>query len=178
MLSTKKFFDLNYGHKYFYDNWNKYYPDFPPHILVSAWYELEPNIRWHYDSANSAKKILSDYFIEMAEFAVNNDLNGVYKFFMRLGGIKRVLGLAPQLNSAYLNCVNGKVLVNKDNYYRAEVNCPSFARDWHMYGQKGGFMAIIKLFGYELIAFNILAEEEYINSDLQFSKIIFELIYK
>ena len=177
LLSTKKFFDHKFGFSYFRDNWHKYYPGISSQISVSSWYPLEPNIRWHFDSALLADDNAKNYLLGMSTYTVGNDLKGVYSFFIKLGGIKRIFGLMPLLTNAYMNCMKGKVLSNKENYLKMEIICPTFAKEWQIIGYEGGVTAIIEIFAYKKNQFNILHEEEFLIDNLEHSKIVFELLY-
>jgi len=178
LRSTQLFFDKKFGPAYFEKYWSKYYPDYPSEININIWYPLEPNIRWHCDSAKDANESLQEYFIEFSNFVVNNDLNGVYRFFIELGGIQKVLGVTPQLISAYLNCVKVKIHVNLDEYYMAEMTCPIFAKEWQIYGHKGAYKAILQIFGFNLLSFSIISEEDIIVDNLESCKIIYEIKYR
>ena len=110
-------------------------------------------------------------------FVLENDLNGVYKFFMKLGGVVRVLDFSPQLAKTYSNCLDLKNIENRDGYYRAEVVIPTKYSEFTVFGQEGSLDGILKVCSKKMTEFKILGNDITKIDGVEFSKIIYEIKY-
>lgn len=175
LIATKIFFENYISNDYFNMNWNKYYPD--KVLLSSSWYSSEPIIRWLDDAAKDKNISFNVLVLEHTKFMLERDLNGVYKFIMKLSGIKRILDAQPQLAKSYHNWLEISNQVNNGDYYQAEIIVPKLFTEFTICAAEGALNGVLKVCGQNMMDFKIINLETFIDKNIHFSKIIYGFSY-
>ncbi len=173
--ATKKYYDHQFGAEYFVSNWGKYYPD--SILLSSSWYDIYQIDKWLHDCAAEHGMSYRDLQLKNVEFVITNDLNGVYKFIMNLGGAKRIIGAIQQLGKSYANCVEVEFNEHINNYSRISFTCPDDLKEFFLYGMEGGLRGILSICKNKFGAFSIISDEKYNKDGILFIKTTIELKY-
>jgi len=176
LIATKEFIGKKYGNDYAFESIAKYYPNMS--ILASSWYPASPLIDWLKAISIEQQISFRELILSHTKFVMEKDLNGVYKFFMKLGGTKRVLNSLPQLAKSYSNWNNAKIIINEDNYAKVISEVPSEFQEFMLFSSEGAMNGIINVCGQILESFNIISHEIVIKNGISYSKIIFEFKYK
>jgi len=176
IISTKKFFDAEFGEDYFVNNFPRYYPN--SNLLASSWYDMNPIVQWLNEAADSTNSSFRNLVLKNTTYVLENDLNGVYKFFIKLGGIKRVLDASPLLAKSYSNCLEIKIIENITGYYKSEIIIPDKFSDFAIHGQEGSLSSILKVCGKRMTDFKIISKDIFEKDQTVFSKIVLEMKYE
>lgn len=176
--SNKSFFINMYGHDYFNRNWKKYYPDESHNIVISKWYPAEPLVKWMYDLSVEKNLGFRELMIMNSKYVMEYNLNGVYKFFMKLGGIKRILISSSQLTKAYNNFSDLFNIESKDGFFRSEMTIPEMFSEFAVFGYEGGLGGLLNVCGKTMTEFRIIKSDSFMKQDIKYSKVTFELKYK
>ena len=153
LISTKKFIENEFGSEYSKQMWPKYYQEST--ILASSWYPAKPIIDILKDSANEKKISHRDLVLKHSQYVLDADLNGVYKFFIKLGGIKRVLNALPQLNKSYCNWNEIEIIKNDDGCFIADVTVPKNFEFFYLLCAEGVIGSVFILCGKSFTSFDL-----------------------
>lgn len=66
-----------------------------------------------------------DFYLELTVYAVESDLNSIYKMFMGFSGPKFVLGMMPSISKAYNNWIPVEIITNESGYFKAKYSFPA-----------------------------------------------------
>lgn len=116
--------------------------------------------------------------LEHTKFVMEKDLNGVYKFFMKLGGTRRVFNSLPQLAKSYSNWNNAEILSNESNYAKVMSTVSSEFQEFMIYSSEGAMNGVISVCGQSMKLFNIVSNTRVDVNGISYSKIIFEFRYE
>lgn len=177
-ISMKKFFNEKLGAEYFDKNWKTYYPQHPAMILTSNWYPIEPLVQWIHAAARASGSDFHAFVVAMNMFILESDLNGVYKFLMKMGGAKRIFEQGPQFVKTYLNCVDMRILANEKGYLRFDIEAPRFVAEWQIPGQEGANRGILKVCGNEFESFKVVEANDFLKNGMAYRKVLFEMRYR
>jgi len=158
LIATKKFLEREFGIEYTSSKWLKYYQE--SNMLASSWYPAKPIIDILNESANEKKIPYRELVLKHTQFVLDADLNGVYKFFIKMGGIKRVLNALPQLNKSYCNWNEIEIIKNEDGCFIADVIVPKSFELFYLIGAEGGIGTVIKLCGKTLTSFELISKTD------------------
>ena len=175
IIATQVFFEKQMSKDYFNLNWNKYYPD--KVVVSSSWYQSEPIMRWLEDAAKDKNSTFRDLVMEHTKHMLERDLNGVYKFIMKLAGVRKILDAQPQLAKSYHNWLVITNLVNNGEYYQAEIKVPNLFYDFTICAAEGALKGVLSVCGQKMIDFRIISSETFIENSIHFSKIIYGFNY-
>ncbi len=123
--------------------------DFGPKglILASSWYPAEKAYELQEAAAEELGMTSKEIAIAIARYSVKVDLNGVYRFFMKIGGPEMVFKNLPKLGKTYANYFVVELLVNKKNHLQIQITAdPSFL-DRATWSVEGAVLAILKVCG-------------------------------
>ncbi len=125
-------------------------------ILSSSWYPAEKHIKMLELAADEVNQNVWDMNTEFAREWLENDMNGVYRFFMRIGQPVRVFSRMNQIDKGYANYGNAQVIKNEFGEWVGTFIMPQILEDWHMSSVRGGVVGILKVCGYKINSFEIL----------------------
>jgi len=176
LTNTKKFLEKEYGTEYATRTLLKYYPG--KVVLSSSWYPASPLIHLLYDCSAEKKINFREFMLRSTAFTLETDLNGVYKFFMKLGGIKRIIEAIPQLGNSYSNWIDLKVTENIDKQVLLDIEIPSQYEEYFINGHEGALSGIFNVCGKKLIAYNKLNRQIIMKDGIEFSILNIEVKYE
>ncbi len=176
LITTKKFLEKEFGNEFANNIVSKYYPQTA--ILASSWYITSPVIQMLYECASEKKLVFRDFMLKITAYTLESDLNGVYKFFMKLGGIKRIIEAMPQLGNSYTDWINLKVVQNSDNFVKLEVIIPMQFEEYFLHGHEGSMLGIFNVYGKKLNEYNETEKQVIQKDGKEFSKLIIEIRYE
>jgi len=131
--------------------------DFPEMLIPSSWY----NVDIYYQIINLysiRRKIpLTDLIQQLAEYSLESDLNGIYKFIMKVGGPKRVLSSALPMVKTYFDYVNITVLNNSDGNLEFESVLPTEYVELSIPADRGAVSGMLKACGAMMKGFEVLS---------------------
>ncbi len=175
LVATQVFFEKHISSDYFNLNWNKYYPE--KVVLSSSWYSSEPIMRWLENAAKDKNTSFRDLVMDHTKHMLERDLNGVYKFIMKLTGVKRILDAQPQLAKSYHNWLVITNQVNNGDYYQAEIIVPKLFTEFTVCAAEGALKGVLSVCGQKMVNFRILSSETFFEKGMHFSKIIYGFNY-
>lgn len=117
----------------------------PKIILPSTWYPIQNFIKMQELAAEQMKMSYRQFCIEAATYILEEDLNGVYKFFIRVSGVSNVLSKMPQMVNAYVNFIDLSILENSNGLLRVRFICPAPFYEWYIFGSEGAIQGIINV---------------------------------
>lgn len=176
LTTTKKFLEKEFGKDYANQIFSKYYPGIV--VLSSSWYSASPLIQMLYDCAAGKNINFREFMIKSTTFTLETDLNGVYKFFMKLGGIKRIIDALPQLGNSYSNWIDLKVTGNIDKQVLLDIMIPSQYEEYFINGHEGALSGILNVCGKRLLAYTKLNRQIIMKDGNEFSKLNVEVRYE
>ncbi len=175
LISTKKIMEKEFDTGYTSQMRPKYYPE--SHTLASSWYPAKPIVDILKDFANEKKISYRDLVLKHTQYVLDSDLNGVYKLFIKLGGIKRVLNALPQLNKSYCNWNEIEIIKNEDGCFIADVTFPKSFELFYLIGAEGGIGTIIRLCGKSLTSFELISKSDSVGNNTDLTKLNYLLKY-
>lgn len=149
----------------------------PETVLASTWYEADIYMRTEAELAKKLNKTEKEIIIESALHALKTDLNGVYKFFMKMGGVERVLGAGGSIAKTYMNFVIQETIENRSGHFKAHAIIPEKYADWYLAKTEGAFEGILNVFDRQKISFNFLGKRLFTDKGISYSDVTYELNY-
>ena len=149
----------------------------PNSLLASSWYDVQIYINTEVELAKKLNKTPREIFIESGLYTLNADLNGVYKFFMKIGGVERVLGVGGSLLKAYMNFVTQETIENKAGFFKAHVKLPDHYVEWSNAKTEGAMIGILSVFNKEPKSFEIKTKTVKSEAGVDYADFTFELVY-
>jgi len=143
-------------------------------IISSAWYNVEIyyKIMDDYIKASGQRK---EVFIErLAEWGLERDLNGIYRFFMRLGGPEKILNAALPNVKTYFDYITMTVISHAHGTLVFRSELPSKFVDLAIPADKGAVKGMLKACGKVLKNFEVKSTSA-LNDKI--SEIIYEVNY-
>lgn len=176
-IGYKKSMDAISGSGYFDKKMKELNPNWDGFILSSSWYNALVLANVNYLAAKEKGENRKEFCIKLAEKNLENDMNGVYKFFIKLGGPEKVLSYFPQIASAYTNFQKETIITNKKGFFKGVVELPSDIEEFMIYSHEGAFKGILKVCGYPMKSFTVISSEKIMKNDIDFTLLTFEVIY-
>lgn len=174
VIGYRNYIDSKFGMGFFDQKMKEIDPKWNSQVIPSSWYNAQNMVKAIcniYDPVNDKRKIL-----EMGEILLENDLNGVYKFFMKLGGPQKVLAFIPQLATAYTNYIKVIILENKVGYIKAENVVPNEMAEYTALSTESALKGTIKACGFQS-TFTLLSNEQTLNGNGTTRSLIYECRY-
>ena len=138
---------------YFSDFFKQTQADFPETLIPSSWY----NVDIYYQIANlysiRRKMPINELIPLLAEFALESDLNGLYKFIMKMGGPKRILNAALPMVKTYFDYITISVLTHSDGFLEFESILPNQYVELSIPADRGAVSGMLKACGAEMKSF-------------------------
>ncbi len=159
--NMKKFTDEKLGEGYFQNFMKIINPGFPTIITPSAWYPASDSLQMSVHAAKKMGVSLERYCLDQNEFNVRENLNGVYKFFLKVGGPERVLKSIPQMLKTYTNSALFEVMKNETGHFKGRAYTPKEFGEWNFYMLKGGIYGIMNALEKSIKDFQLQDEKEY-----------------
>lgn len=140
-------------------------------IMPSSWYPADTFINMQDSAAKQAGLPVEKLYSESASFILEQDLLGIYKFFIRVSGASNVLGKLPQIVSTYTNFIIAEVVENRDTVFVIKSAMPSKYHHWYKTSMTAAFHSLMKICKRQLQAcdFEESRVEDSIASDLVIS---------
>lgn len=126
-------------------------------ILTAFWYDVSLYYKTLHNVTQATGIPLNEFIEDLAGYALERDLNGIYKMIMYLGGPVRVLGATLPNVKTYFDYVSITVKINTDGLLVFSASMPEEFIDFHIPADKGAITGILKVCGYKLNGYNILA---------------------
>lgn len=168
LIVVRKYFEMEFGSEFATSKFSAYYPQTT--ILASSWYLAAPAIQLIYECATEKKINFRELMLKMTAFALETDLNGVYKFLMKLGGLNRILGSLPQLGNFYTDWVETKVIKNVDGCLILEYIIPKQFEEYIINAQEGAMIGIFNVFNRKMRGYIKRSIDTIIKSDIEYSR--------
>ncbi len=130
-------------------------------ILPSSWYPVDRYIAMHELAAEASNMSLREFVIEFTRFHLEIDMNGVYRFFMKVGGAQRVLSKVPSIDKAYSDYTRMSIESNDLGICISKIHVPSQYSKWYIWTLEGGFMGVLNVCGKPMKSFKRISEETY-----------------
>ncbi len=175
LLGTKKYLGYQFGETYCNDKLKLYYDE--NIILSSSWYRADLLVKLFSESAKEKGIAYKEFTINFAKYLLENDLNGTYKFMMKLGGAKNILGGVSTLAKSYVNFAEHKTIINKDGYHNAEMIGHPELSEFILFCFEGGVRGILSVCGKTLTSFEPVSKEPVEKNSVLFSKYVCEVKY-
>jgi len=151
--------------------------NWPFPLVPSSWYSLDIYMKAESELAIKTGISSKEAIIASALHSLETDLNGIYKFFMKLGGVERVLGAGGSMAKTYMNFVTQETIENKKGVFKAHAMLPEKYADWYLAKTEGAFEGILKVFGLKKIAFNFIDKRLYDENGVQYADVAYEIFY-
>jgi hypothetical protein len=137
--------------------------DFGPKnlILSSQWYPANLLIEMIELTSLRLNKSLEQITREAAKFSLEEDLNGIYKFFMRVGGSRLVLSKLPTLSKTYTDFITAEIIHNETGNLVIIYTLPEEISDWlswYLSTVEGAIEGMLSVCGNSLNSFKILSK--------------------
>ncbi|MDW3191560.1 MAG: hypothetical protein R8G66_04325 [Cytophagales bacterium] len=92
----------------------------PPKVVSSSWIKIETVYQLHVLAAKELKTTPRDLGYASAAYTLVEDLNGIYKLFMRGAGVVSVLAKSPRMLKSYSNYSEAEMLQNDFGFVRVK----------------------------------------------------------
>lgn len=144
-------------------------------IQSSVWYDVALYYK-SIEAVSAELKIDIHPQIErIAGFALENDLNGIYRMIMKLEGPVKVLAASIQNVKNYFDFVTISIHKNEVGVLTFTSSMPEEFVDYHIPADKGAMTGILKVCGYKVDDYNILlvmkkGEKSFYTVELKYSK--------
>jgi len=175
LLGAKKYLGNQFGETYSNDKIKQYYNE--NMILSSSWYRADLLVKLFSESAKEKGVSNKEFIINFAKYLLESDLNGIYKFMMKLGGPKNILDGLSSLAKSYVNFAEHTAISNKDGYHNAEVIVASELSEFILFGFEGGVRGILSVCGKQISSFESERKESFFKNGILFSKYVCEVKY-
>jgi hypothetical protein len=146
-------------------------------VLLSQWYSARRIIEMEMDIAKLLGLSVRDFFIDYGCFTVEEDLNGVYRSFMRLGGAERVLSSVPTLSKAYVNYMDAAVVLNQRGLHRSQFILPESLTEIALFTNEGASRGILNVCNRRLETFRIVESTIVMSENERYTKNLLEITY-
>lgn len=175
LLGAKKYLENQFGAAYCNDKIKQYFNE--NMILSSSWYKAELLVKLFSESANEKGIAYKDLTINFANYLLESDLNGIYKFMLKLGGPKNILGGISSLAKSYVNFAEHKSITNMDGYHNAEVIVAPELSEFILFSFEGGVRGILSVCGKQISSFESTAKNSVSKNGILFSRYVCEVKY-
>lgn len=119
-----------------------------------------------------------EFLLNCTTFTLDSDLNGTYKFYMLLEGLKRFISTFPQFATTYTNWCTLNVIENKDEYILPDKVIPAKYEDYFLNSHEGAITGILNVYEKKLVGYNKVASQLVLKDGSEFSKLNVEIWYK
>jgi hypothetical protein len=146
-------------------------------ILLSSWYSAHEVINLELRAAELMGMSVQEFFFEYGKFTIEEDLNGIYRSFMRLGGAERILNAAPLIIQTYMNYMKCEVKVSKPGLNQTCIEVPEVINELSIATIQGACTGILNVCKRNFQHFKILEKNNKQLSGEQYSSHLLELTY-
>ncbi len=146
--------------------------------LPSSWY---PSYFYHRVTQLVSEKLdepIDELTVQMSKYNVKTDLNGIYRFFMRVAGVNGVLQKMANLNNAYSNYSKMTVVENQNGKYGVILEAPAEEFDFFACCLQGGTIAMLEIFNHRMLSFAVSEEKNELLDDTVYKKALCITIYQ
>ncbi|MEQ9403152.1 MAG: hypothetical protein RIM99_06195 [Cyclobacteriaceae bacterium] len=146
-------------------------------IVQAAWYPAATFIRMQQLTARKMNMSDRDFGIASAKYVLEEDLNGVYKFFLRVAGIQTILSKLPQMANAYGNFIKMEITKNEKGFLEAGFRVPEMLAEWYFVGSEGAISGILTVCKRPMISIRPIHKEILVESGERIAYWKYELKY-
>ncbi len=146
-------------------------------VVASTWYNAGSSMELFKKCGEALGMDFKNFILELTEFGLDRDLNGVYRFFIKLGGPEKTLGKGPQLVKAYTTYSHLEILENKLGTHIARTTVPKEFTEWDLYNQQGAISGVLKACKYQLKTFSVESQETLKTDEGLKSASVFQVTY-
>lgn len=146
-------------------------------ILASKWYPVMTFIDMQKKAAKHMKMSDREFGIASAQYILEEDLNGVYKFFIRMSGVPKILSRLPQMANAYASFIEMELLKNTQGKIIAKYRIPAAFSDWYFDGSEGAIRGILTVCKAEFISMKVESKVVDHTSMGDYTTLTYELNY-
>lgn len=146
-------------------------------ILQSSWYDVEKYIQMQESTAKELNQSMRDFVIEFSRYLLEIDMNGVYRFFMRVNGPQRVLSRLPNIDKAYVDYAEFDTASNETSKYTAITRIPSHLSGWHLLTIEGGIQGVLNVCKAPMKKFAVINQKDYEKEGQEITETVFEVNY-
>ncbi len=135
--------------------------------LASSWFEGKLYPQMLEFISNDINQSFKQTVIDVAKFSVEHDLNGIYRFLMKVSGLTSALTKLPRLSNSYCTASPMSVALNEKGSYQIRIQTVEEYYDFVSWCAEGAIKAIIGQFKNELTEFEPISKDsEVINGQL------------
>ncbi|MEQ9404694.1 MAG: hypothetical protein RIM99_13970 [Cyclobacteriaceae bacterium] len=143
--NLKKYLDTRYEPGLFEHAAGEVGIQFNGGILTVTKYPIFKYIQLCQSVAEKVNKSLEDLTIDSSRFVLEEDLNGIYKFFIRVGGPERTIHSFPQITKTYCNFVRYHIEDNKSGSLILRGETVAEINEWNKVALKGAMTGILNV---------------------------------
>lgn len=139
---------------------------FPEIILPSSKYDVVTILKIFESYSSKQGLNLYDNYLKLNEYAIEADLNSIYKMFLNLSSIKFVIDLLPTMGKTYNNWMLIQVTSNTANSFTTKTSFPDVCQieNATLPSLHGGYSGVLKACKYKIN--KIVSGKSYSNTDL------------
>ncbi|MEQ9402278.1 MAG: hypothetical protein RIM99_01725 [Cyclobacteriaceae bacterium] len=175
--NLRTFVDKNIGVGVFDEKMEELEPNYNKLILSSGWYNAYYVKVLMEQVSGELGWTLRKLCLEFNEFSLKQDLNSLYKFFLKVGGPVRVLASAPQLVKTYTNSLTYEVSMNDKGLHQGLVRAPEVFAEWNLNMFEGSINGILKTLEKRIDSFEVLDKNSYQEDDGTWIRYSVRIIY-
>ena len=175
--NVKNFIEIQLGIDQYEELISSHNLNSPRNPIKSSWYSASDFVHLEVLAAERLNLSLREFCIRCTTFILEEDLNGVYRFFIKLGGPDRVMASVPRIARTYNNLFNYHIQKNEKGLHNAYIIHPPAVYDWAIGSCEGGLRGILNVCKMSLKSFREVGSESYLEEDQKMMKTYFEMIY-
>ncbi len=146
-------------------------------ILPSSWLPASKYVQLEEKLANRFGLTLHEFCVECTTYILTTDLNGIYRFFIKVGGPERVMASVPRIAKVYNNLFLYYVISNSKGLHRLKFTTPSSVYEWASGSVEGGLRGILNVCGKPMITYEELDRRVFNDAGEDLMEGTFELTY-
>ncbi len=143
-------------------------------ILSSSWYDAEKTLRLNKLAAERMEQTFKEFTLHFTDYMMQADLNGVFKFLLRLGGINRILASSPRIAQAYSNFLEFRIVRNEKGCFQVRLVAPASLIEWEIYSTEGSVRGLFNVFELQVIKLNVADK---LSLDNNYQSVLMEFNY-
>ncbi len=147
-------------------------------ILPSSWYDAHTYLSVCKSTSSEIGYSFERLITEISEFSAYEDLNGVYRFLMKVAGTKILLTKIPRLASTYTNYIKSNVQHFDNGTFILRFEVPESFYALTRYNMEGAVRAVLKINNHKLKGFKETEKEEVFENDKTMAICTYQISYQ